>query len=74
MKATCNLCCVFIHGFSPLTTAIPFSLSCSAVITKCWHAFCRDCIQTRLDNRDRKCPACSQQFDYQSVKDLYLTS
>ena len=53
---------------------VPFSLSCSAVITKCWHAFCRDCIQTRLDNRDRKCPACSQQFDYQSVKDLYLTS
>lgn len=45
-----------------------------AVISKCMHAFCRECIQKRLDVRNRKCPACSQQFDYQAVKDLYLTN
>jgi len=44
------------------------------VINKCFHAFCRDCIQQRLDVRNRKCPACALQFDYQSVKDLFLTS
>ena len=45
-----------------------------AIISKCMHAFCRECIQRRLDNRNRKCPACALQFDYQSVKDLFLTS
>ena len=30
-----------------------------AVINKCMHAFCRDCIQKRLDVRNRKCPACA---------------
>ena len=45
-----------------------------AVINKCMHAFCRECIQKRLDVRNRKCPACSQQFDYQAVKDLFLTN
>ena len=32
------------------------------------------CIDERLANRNRKCPACSQQFDYQSVRELYLTN
>ena len=45
-----------------------------AIINKCFHAFCRDCIQKRLDVRNRKCPACAIQFDYQSVKDLFLTN
>lgn len=45
-----------------------------AIISKCMHAFCRECIQKRLDVRNRKCPACALQFDFQSVKDLYLTS
>ena len=44
-----------------------------AIISKCMHAFCRECIQRRLDNRNRKCPACGLQFDFQSVKDLFLT-
>jgi len=45
-----------------------------AIISKCMHAFCRECIQKRLDVRNRKCPACALQFDFQSVKDLFLTS
>ena len=45
-----------------------------AIINKCMHAFCRECIQKRLDVRNRKCPACAVQFDYQSVKDLFLTN
>lgn len=45
-----------------------------AIINKCMHAFCRECLQKRLDVRNRKCPACAVQFDYQSVKDLFLTN
>lgn len=45
-----------------------------AIINKCNHAFCRECLQKRLDVRNRKCPACAVQFDYQSVKDLFLTN
>jgi len=45
-----------------------------AIISKCMHAFCRECIQKRLDVRNRKCPACAMQFDFQSVKDLFLTA
>ena len=45
-----------------------------AIISKCMHAFCRECIQKRLDVRNRKCPACAVQFDFQSVKDLFLTN
>ena len=33
----------------------------NAIISKCGHTFCRDCIDERLANRNRKCPACSQQ-------------
>ena len=45
-----------------------------AIISNCMHAFCRDCIQKRLDVRNRKCPACALKFEYQSVKDLFLTN
>ena len=33
----------------------------NAIIVKCGHTFCRECIDDRLSNRNRKCPACSQQ-------------
>lgn len=46
----------------------------NAIITKCCHAFCRECIDQRLNLRNRKCPACAVQFDFQSVKELFLTS
>lgn len=44
-----------------------------AILSKCMHAFCRGCIDKRLSVRNRKCPACALQFDFQSVKDLFLT-
>jgi E3 ubiquitin-protein ligase BRE1 len=46
----------------------------NAIITKCCHTFCKDCIDQRLSLRNRKCPACSIQFDYQSARELYLTN
>ncbi|XP_015685295.1 E3 ubiquitin-protein ligase BRE1B-like, partial [Protobothrops mucrosquamatus] len=30
-----------------------------AVLTKCFHVFCFDCVKTRYDTRQRKCPKCN---------------
>ena len=34
----------------------------SCVITKCFHMFCRECIDTRIATRQRKCPGCALVF------------
>ena len=44
-----------------------------AIISKCFHAFCNECLVRRLDNRDRKCPACQGKFDRGDIKALWLT-
>ena len=46
----------------------------NAMIIKCGHTFCRHCIDDRLSNRNRKCPTCGLQFDYQGVKEMFLTN
>ncbi|XP_015684080.1 E3 ubiquitin-protein ligase BRE1B [Protobothrops mucrosquamatus] len=33
-----------------------------AVLTKCFHVFCFDCVKTRYDTRQRKCPKCNATF------------
>ncbi len=43
------------------------------VIAKCFHVFCRPCVQRNLDVRSRKCPACGKGFGADDVRDLYLT-
>ncbi|SPQ96729.1 unnamed protein product (mitochondrion) [Plasmodiophora brassicae] len=45
----------------------------SVVIAKCFHIFCRPCIDTRIKNRDRRCPACSKPFGQDDVHNIYLT-
>lgn len=42
-------------------------------ITRCYHLFCRECIDTNLANRHRKCPACGERFGYDDVKTVYFT-
>jgi E3 ubiquitin-protein ligase BRE1 len=42
------------------------------VIAKCFHAFCRKCINNNLTNRNRKCPLCQSAYDQKDVKNLYL--
>lgn len=44
----------------------------NVVITKCFHAFCRDCIEGRLKARLRKCPRCQVPFGQEDVKALFL--
>eukprot|EP00762_Andalucia_godoyi_P001430 ANDGO_00164.mRNA.1 E3 ubiquitin-protein ligase Bre1 len=43
-----------------------------SVIAKCFHAFCRKCINQNLANRNRKCPACQTVYDQKDVKSLFL--
>lgn len=41
-------------------------------ITRCYHMFCRECIDINLANRHRKCPACGEKFGYDDVKTVYF--
>lgn len=43
------------------------------VITKCFHCFCKPCIQKNLETRHRKCPGCGERFGDNDVKPIYLT-
>lgn len=44
----------------------------NAVTTKCMHAFCRQCLDTRIETRQRKCPNCGEPFGANDVRPLYL--
>ncbi|EPZ34706.1 hypothetical protein ROZALSC1DRAFT_29598 [Rozella allomycis CSF55] len=42
------------------------------IITRCMHLFCKECIDDRLDSRQRKCPSCGEGFGQNDVKPVYL--
>ncbi|KAL7747618.1 E3 ubiquitin-protein ligase bre1 [Sorochytrium milnesiophthora] len=42
------------------------------VITRCMHTFCRQCVQDRIDTRQRKCPTCREGFGTADVQTIYL--
>eukprot|EP00127_Corallochytrium_limacisporum_P007241 Clim_evm14s244 gene=Clim_evmTU14s244 len=44
----------------------------NAVITKCFHCFCFDCIQTRYEMRNRKCPSCAEPFGANDYHQIYM--
>lgn len=39
----------------------------SVAITRCFHLFCKECIDENLRNRSRKCPACHTKFGQDDV-------
>ncbi|BEI86895.1 hypothetical protein CcaverHIS002_0702410 [Cutaneotrichosporon cavernicola] len=41
------------------------------VITKCMHTFCKECLDKRIETRQRKCPACGIVFSKEDCKTLY---
>lgn len=41
-------------------------------LTKCSHTFCKQCIDSRISTRQRKCPACNLAFGTGDVQQLYL--
>lgn len=44
----------------------------SCIISKCWHLFCRECVQKNLENRNRKCPRCGIAYGSADVHDCFL--
>lgn len=44
-----------------------------AVITRCYHMFCKECIDENLKSRHRKCPACGEKFGQDDVRVVYFT-
>nr|XP_021206386.1 E3 ubiquitin-protein ligase Bre1 isoform X2 [Bombyx mori] len=45
-----------------------------AVLTKCFHVFCWDCLRTRYETRQRKCPKCNAAFGANDYHRLYLST
>ncbi|XP_058874651.1 E3 ubiquitin-protein ligase BRE1A-like [Acipenser ruthenus] len=43
-----------------------------AVLTKCFHVFCFECVKTRYDTRQRKCPKCNAAFGANDFHRIYL--
>ncbi|TKY86431.1 hypothetical protein EX895_004580 [Sporisorium graminicola] len=42
------------------------------ILTKCFHTFCSECIDSRVQTRQRKCPHCALAFAVSDVQPLYL--
>ena len=45
-----------------------------STITRCFHLFCKECIDENLRNRHRKCPACGEKFGQDDVRRVYFNS
>jgi len=44
----------------------------SCIVSKCWHIFCRECIENSLTARRRLCPACARSISRSEVHDIFL--
>ncbi|CDZ98285.1 E3 ubiquitin ligase involved in syntaxin degradation [Phaffia rhodozyma] len=44
----------------------------SHCLTKCMHTFCKDCVDARIQTRQRKCPACNLPFAVSDVQQVYF--
>lgn len=45
----------------------------NVLIGKCFHMFCRDCVDSNLKSRNRKCPTCKKMFGQDDVKAVWFT-
>ena len=43
----------------------------NVIISKCFHMFCKDCIENNLKARNRKCPTCKKMFGQDDVKNMW---
>lgn len=44
----------------------------SHIITRCMHLFCGECLDARIETRQRKCPTCSMGFGVGDVASVYF--
>lgn len=45
-----------------------------AVLTKCFHVFCWECLRTRYETRQRKCPKCNATFGANDYHRLFFAN
>lgn len=43
------------------------------IISKCFHMFCKDCVDSNLKSRNRKCPTCKKMYGQDDVKSVWFT-
>ncbi|XP_068031353.1 E3 ubiquitin-protein ligase BRE1A-like [Anomalospiza imberbis] len=43
-----------------------------AVLTRCFHVFCFECVKTRYDTRQRECPKCNAAFGANDSHRIYI--
>ncbi|CAF1400122.1 unnamed protein product [Adineta steineri] len=43
-----------------------------AILSKCFHVFCYDCLKSRYDSRQRKCPKCNTAFGQSDMHKIWL--
>ena len=43
----------------------------NCLLLQCKHMHCRECVDTRIANRDRKCPTCGMKFAVSDVTQVY---
>ncbi|VDK50127.1 unnamed protein product [Anisakis simplex] len=44
-----------------------------AILTKCFHVFCMECLKTRYETRRRKCPKCNAAFGANDYRRMYFS-
>jgi hypothetical protein len=44
----------------------------SHVLMRCMHVFCKECIDKRIETRQRKCPTCGGSFGTNEVKQIWI--
>ncbi|KAI9481711.1 MAG: hypothetical protein EXX96DRAFT_222280 [Benjaminiella poitrasii] len=42
------------------------------ILIRCMHTFCKNCIDARLETRQRRCPTCSEPFGANDVKNFFF--
>ncbi|KIM69037.1 hypothetical protein SCLCIDRAFT_1208453 [Scleroderma citrinum Foug A] len=42
------------------------------ILTKCMHTFCKNCVDTRITTRQRRCPNCNLAFAQSDVQPVYF--
>ena len=67
-----NSVCLPPHPQARLTCPCCNSRVKDAVLTKCFHVFCFECVKTRYDTRQRKCPKCNAAFGANDFHRIYI--
>ncbi|ORX59481.1 hypothetical protein DM01DRAFT_1282372, partial [Hesseltinella vesiculosa] len=44
----------------------------SHVLMRCMHTFCKDCLDIRIETRQRRCPTCNENFGMSDMRQFYL--